>query len=158
MDKTVVILKPDAIQRNLIGKIITMFEEKGFKIIALKMFILSQKAFAVLYSNIADKPYYQQMQDVMLSGPCIGIVLEGLDAIQKAMKLCGPSDLNQAEAWTIRGKFTLWTGCDVIHRSDSVEEVKKAMELIFGEKDICQYQKIDEYFMSEAAWESRDNS
>lgn len=126
-----------------------MFEEKGFKITGLKMFTLSQQAFEILYSDIADKPYYQQTKEFMLSGPCIGIILEGLDVLQKAMDLCGPSDLSKAEGWTIRGKFALWTGCDVIHRSDSIEEVEKAIRIIFETKDIHQYRKIDEYFMHE---------
>jgi len=147
LERTVVILKPDAIQRSLIGKIITMFEEKGFKITGLKMFVLDQQTFEVLYSDITDKPYYQQTKDFMLSGPCIGITLEGPGVIQKAMNLCGPSDLSKAEGWTIRGRFALCTGCDVIHRSDSAEKAEKAIKFIFEPKDVHQYQKIDAHFM-----------
>jgi len=85
----------------------------------------------------------------MLSGPCIGITLEGPGVIQKAMNLCGPSDLSKAEGWTIRGRFALWTGCDVIHRSDSAEKAEKAIKFIFEPKDVHQYQKIDAHFMHE---------
>ena len=153
MERTVVILKPDSIQRNLVGKIITMFEEKGLKIVGLKMLTLSQKVFEILYSHIIDKSYYQQTQEFMMSGPCIAIILEGPDAIQRVVTLCGPSNLNETEGYTIRGRFALWTGCDVIHRLHSAEEIEKTINLIFKTDDIHQYQKIDERFMYESNWD-----
>jgi len=152
IEKTAVILKPDSIQRDIIGKIITIFEEKGVKIIGLKMFLMNEQTFKVLYSDIADKPFYQQTQEYLLSGPCVAIILEGLDAVERIKSICGCSDLKKAEGWTIRGKFAQWTGCDVIHRSDNLEHANKAMELIFDKKDIFEYKKNNEHFMSETAW------
>ena len=155
MERTAVIIKPDAVQRNLVGKIITMFEEKGFKLVGLKMLTLSQSVFEALYADIAGRSYYEQTNEFMRSGPCVAILIEGPDAIRKAMDLCGPSDLSIAEGWTVRGRFALWTGCDVIHRSDSIEQAAEATRLLFKENDIQKYQKVDECFMNESTWKQK---
>lgn len=147
-----IILKPDAVQRGIIGKVITVFEEKGFKISGLKMFLMDERTFEMLYEDISQKAFYQQTKNYMFSGPCIGIILEGLSAVEQAYNICGCSDLNKTEGWTIRGRFALWTGCDVVHRSDSPEQAEKTIELIFSKDEIINHSKGDEQFMSESAW------
>ena len=155
IEKTAVVLKPDSVQRDIVGRIITTFEEKGFKIAGLKMFVMNMKIFEVLYEDIRDQPYYQQTQEYLLSGPCVAIVLEGLDAVERIKSICGCSDLSMVEGWTIRGRYALWTGCDVIHRSDDIEHANKAIDLIFDQHEIIEYRKYNEHFMSETAWNGK---
>ena len=152
-DITIICLKPDALQRGITGEIISMFEKKGFKICSIKTVLLKEETLYKLYPGLKDKDYHQQVKSMMLSSPCIMMILSGNNAIKAVRLLAGETrEPENAPAWTVRGKFSLWTGCDVIHSASSKEEAEKQINLFFHSDEIYEYKRLDEKFMSEDAW------
>lgn len=143
MEKTLVIIKPDAFQRNLVGELITRFEKKGLKIVGLKMTRLTDALLDEHYSHHRDKPFFDDLKKFMKSSPCLVIALEGLGAIQAVRLLCGPTCGREADAGTIRGDFSMSGQCNIAHASDSPESAEKECGLFFKPEEIFDYQKID---------------
>jgi nucleoside-diphosphate kinase len=154
LERAFVLLKPDAVLRGLIGKIVSMFEEKGFKICALKMFQLTEKQLYELYPKLPGKDFHHQVRRVMLAAPCVAMALEGHEAVRAAFDLAGghrnPED---NPAWSVRGKFALWTGSDLIHRADSPEDAASQIAAFFEPGELYAYRRLDEFLMSPEGWE-----
>ncbi len=147
MSRTLVILKPDSIQRNLAGKIISRIEEKGLKITAMKMIFLDKNTAEKLYEVHKGKPFYQSLVDYITSGPIIAMVVEGRDVINVVRKLMGKTNGAEAEPGTIRGDFSTGIEKNLIHASDSDESLKRELPIFFSEEDIIKYSKVDEIWL-----------
>ncbi len=142
-ERTLILLKPDALQRNLLGKIIERFEHKGLKIVGLKMMQLSDVLLEDHYSHHKDKPFFESLKKFMASAPVAAMVLEGLEAVKIVRMLCGATSGREADIGTIRGDFSMSTQANIIHVSDSVETAEKEIWRFFNSDEIFDYQKID---------------
>ena len=133
MQRTYIMLKPDAVKRGLMGKIITRIEEKGFKIVNAKMFTLTEKQLEEHYAHLKDKPFFGDIVEYMTSGPVLGMIVEGDDVILGMRKIMGATKWLEAEAGTIRGDFACNTTQNLIHGSDSEETALAEIKRFFGE-------------------------
>lgn len=139
IERTLVILKPDAVNRGLCGNIIARLERKGLKIAGLKMTKLSENILEAHYAHLADKPFFPDLIKFMSTSPILLIVVEGRNAVELLRNMCGVTDANKAAAGTIRGDFALSTSRNVIHASDSIETAKKEIERFFGKDELFDY-------------------
>lgn len=154
MEKTLVIIKPDALQRNLLGKVIERFEHKGLKIAGLKMIQLSDLLLEEHYFHLKDKPFFSRLRRFMASSPVIVMVLEGLEAVKMTRALCGVTSGREADIGTIRGDFSISHQSNIVHASDSAKSAEKEIWRFFNTDEIFDYKKIDfDYLYSE---EERD--
>lgn len=145
MEKTLVLIKPDALQRGLAGQIISRFEKKGLKLMGLKMLTADHALLDKHYAHLKDKDFFQELKKFMGGSPVIAMVWEGLEAVQVVRDLAGPTVGRQAPPGTIRGDFSLSTQANIIHASDSVVSAKKEITRFFQKNEIFNYYK-DEYF------------
>ncbi len=136
MERTLVMIKPDGVQRNLIGKIINIFEEEGLKVIALKKVRLSKEQAKAFYIVHKDRPFYEELTEYMSSGPVVAMVLEGEDAIKRVREIMGATDPAEAAEGTIRKLFGLDKGRNTVHGSDSPESVSKEIPFFFSEFEL----------------------
>lgn len=143
MQRTLAIIKPDAVQRRLIGKIISRFEEKGLEIIALKMTIISEDLAKKNYSVHEGKDYFEKLVKFMTSGPVVILVLRGENAIEVIRKLMGSTSGHEADPGTIRGDYAMSGRFNLIHGSDSVESAENEISLFFKNEDILNYEQSD---------------
>lgn len=141
--KTLVIIKPDGIQRGLVGKISSRFEQKGLKLVGMKMQRLDQNLLREHYAHIADKPFYPGVEQFMMSSPAVLQVWEGLDVVETVRLITGITKARQAEAGSIRGDFAMSVACNVIHASDSVESAQKEVTRFFKDEELYEYDKTD---------------
>lgn len=141
VQQSVVLLKPDALQRGFVGEIISRFERKGLKLMAIKMMTLTSEVLDEWYAHHKDKPFFTDLKKFMMSGPTIAMLWEGLECITTVRKLCGVTTGYEAEAGSIRGDYSVSGQHNIIHASDSQEMVKKEEELIFDKKEIFDYDK-----------------
>jgi nucleoside-diphosphate kinase len=143
LERTLVLIKPDALQRNLIGDIITRFERKGLKIVGLKMIRLDDVILEEHYSHHKHKPFFGQLKEFMCSSPVVAIVLQGIDAVDAIRRLVGPTYGSTADVGTIRGDLAM-TNINLAHAADSAEEAKKEIKRFFTDAELFEYKKIDE--------------
>ncbi|SDN33451.1 nucleoside diphosphate kinase [Desulfonauticus submarinus] len=136
VERTLSIIKPDAVQRNLVGEILTMIQKAGLKIVALKMLYLTKKQAEGFYKVHQDKPFFDSLTDFMSSGPIVVSVLEGENAIENYRKLMGATNPENAEEGTIRKKFALDIEKNSVHGSDSIENAKTEIAYFFNELEI----------------------
>ena len=139
MEQTFVMIKPDGIQRNLAGDIISRLEKKGLKLKALKLMQVSESLAKTHYQEHEDKPFYQSLVDYITSGPVIAMIWEGDSAIEVCRKLMGDTDPKKAMPGTIRGDLALTIGANIVHGSDSPESAKREIDLFFTEEEIIDY-------------------
>ncbi|HOD45756.1 MAG TPA: nucleoside-diphosphate kinase [Opitutaceae bacterium] len=119
MEKTLIIFKPDCVQKKLVGTVLDRFERAGFTIVACKMMRLTPALLAEHYAHIADKPYYPPLVEFMLSSPVVVMALQGEDAVARVRAMLGPTDSRKAEKGTIRGDFGTDGRVNILHASDS---------------------------------------
>jgi nucleoside-diphosphate kinase len=148
-EKTFVMIKPDAVQRGLIGRIISRFELKGIKIVAMKMVSVSQELAEKHYGVHKGKSFFEPTVNFIVSSPVIALVLEGENIIDIVRKMMGITDPKDANMGTIRGDFGQFIGRNIIHGSDSAETAKFEINLWFKPEEIVKYQRIDEVWLSE---------
>jgi len=139
MERSLVLIKPDAIQRGLAGTIITRLESQGLKLVATKMLHLDKALARRHYAIHRDKPFFESLVDYISSAPIIAIIFEGKRAVEVIREMMGPTDPAKAEAGTIRGDFGLDIGRNTIHGSDSVETAEEEIKLFFSEDEIFGY-------------------
>ncbi len=145
--KTLVLLKPDAVNRRLIGEIISRFEKKGLKIIAMKMLWLSREKAEKHYEVHKDKPFYESLIDYITSGPIVAMVLEGDRAIEVVRKMMGKTNGIEAEPGTIRGDFAMSIQNNLVHGSDSEESAKREIPIFFDDSELLEYRLVDEVWI-----------
>lgn len=142
-ERTLVIIKPDAFQRGLLGQILQRFERKGLKIAGLKMVHLNDVLLEEHYSHHKEKPFFAGLKNFMKQSPCVVVCLEGLEAISVVRTLCGPTSGRAALPGTIRGDFSISTQANIVHASDSVENAEKEIYRFFNHDEIYNYDKCD---------------
>ncbi len=142
MEKTLIIIKPDALQRNLLAEIIGRFERKGLKIVGLKMIQLSDVLLEEHYAHHKDKPFFEGLKVFMKSSPVVAMVLAGMEAVKVVRQLCGATSGREADIGTIRGDLAI-SKQNIVHASDSAEAAEKEIWRFFNTDEIFDYQKID---------------
>lgn len=147
MQKTVVLLKPDALQRGLVGEIIHRFERKGLKLIGLKMISASEVLLEEHYSHHKDKPFFEGLKKFMSSSPIVCMLWEGVEAVAVARKMAGETNSRKAELGSIRGDFSMSTSANIIHVSDSVAAAREEEIRFFEKEEIFDYQKAVSPFL-----------
>jgi nucleoside-diphosphate kinase len=143
MEQTLIIIKPDAVNRSIIGEILHRFERKGLKLIGMKMEHLKEKVLDEHYSHLCDKPFFPRIRDFMRCAPAVLLVIEGNNAVDVIRKMAGVTHGGEADPGTIRGDYSLSIQNNVIHASDSVESAKEEVKRFFKEEEIFSYEKID---------------
>mgnify|MGYP002725827003 FL=1 len=148
--KTLVLLKPDALQRDLLGEIVNRFERKGLKIVAMKFIRLSDEMLDEHYSHLSDKPFFASLKQFMMQTPVVGMIFEGHDAISEVRKIVGSTNPREADAGTIRADFSMSGPSNLIHASDGEEAAEAEIKRFFVEDEIFTYEKItDRYIFGE---------
>lgn len=142
-ERTLVILKPDAVNRGLAGAIIGRFERKGLKIVAMKMEHLREAVLKEHYAHHKGRPFFAELIKFMSSIPSVLLVLEGNDAVMVVRKMCGATSGRQAEVGTIRGDYSMSIQVNTIHASESALEAAKEIKRFFSESEILEYKKMD---------------
>jgi nucleoside-diphosphate kinase len=135
-NRTFSMIKPDATQRNLVGKIVTRFEDAGFKVIAQKRVRLTQAQAEAFYAVHKERPFYGELCEMMTSGPVVAMVLEGDNAMARVREIMGATNPAQAAPGTIRADFALSIGENSIHGSDSEENAALEMSFFFSQLEI----------------------
>lgn len=139
MERTLILIKPDAIGRGLIGKIITRFEEKGLKLVGTKFLRLTDALLNEHYSHLADKPFFAGTKRFMQSTPVIAICLEGLDCVETTRRLCGITKAREAAPGTIRGDWAMSIQANLVHASDSIETAEQEVKRFFNTAELFEY-------------------
>lgn len=142
-EKTLILVKPDAIQRGLVGRILERFETKGLKLVGLKMMTIDEAVLREHYAHIADKPFFPGVAKFMQSTPVIAMCFEGLEVVETVRRITGITKAREAEAGSIRGDFAMSVSCNVIHASDSVETAEKEVKRFFKSDDLHIYDKSE---------------
>ena len=141
MEKSLVLIKPDAMQRSLAGTIITRLEKQGLRLVAIKMLHLDKALSQRHYAVHKDKPFFNGLVDYISSATIIATVFEGEEAIAVIRKIMGATDPAKAEAGTVRGDFGLDIEHNSVHSSDSAETAEQEIELFFSEEEIFNYRQ-----------------
>jgi nucleoside-diphosphate kinase len=146
METTFIILKPDAVQRGLMGRIIARFEEKGLQVVGCRLMQIPKELAEMHYSAHASKPFYPGLVRFMTSAPVLIMALRGNDAIAICRKMMGATFGSKAEAGTIRGDFGVSNSFNLIHGSDSPEAAKRELELFFQPGEVLDYPRaVDQW-------------
>ena len=132
MQKTLVIIKPDAVRRGLIGQIISRIEAKGLRIEKMKMMLMSRELAEKHYSEHEGKPFFRELVDFIISGDVVVMIVSGYEAVTAVRSLMGSTDPLKSLPGTIRGDFALEIGQNVVHGSSSLESADREIELFFG--------------------------
>ena len=143
LEKTLVILKPDAMQRNLLGEIITRFEKKGLKIVGLKMIELQDVLLDEHYAHHKDKPFFAGLKNYMKSSPVVAMALEGIEVVGAVRLLVGPTKSRIADAGSIRGDYSMSGQTNIVHASDSSENAEAEIKRFFKDEELFEYTKGD---------------
>ena len=143
MDRTVVLVKPDGVQRGLIGEIITRFEHKGLALAGLKLFSLNDEILDEWYAHHKDKDFFKDLKRYMMSYPVVAMLWEGIDAATTVRMMIGVTKAREAAPGTIRGDFGMSQQYNLIHASESAEAAAKEISLIFDEDEIFDWEKAD---------------
>jgi len=140
MERTLVILKPDCVQRRLVGRILARFEDKGLRIVAMKMLKLDRPLAERLYSVHKGRDFYEPLMAFMTSSPCISLVIDGPAAIQVVRGMLGPTAGTEAPPGTIRGDFGLSSRLNLVHASDSRESAEREIAILFQPSELVDYE------------------
>lgn len=136
MEQTLIIIKPDALQRGLVGETIKRFEQKGLKLVGNKMVNLDAETLDEHYAHIADKPFYPGVRKFMMSTPVIIQCWEGVECVETVRTICGVTNARKADAGTIRGDMAMSLQSNIVHTSDSLETAQKEVVRFFKEDEL----------------------
>ena len=136
-ERTFVAIKPDGVKRGLIGKILERFENKGFKIVAMKLLQVTPEIAAKHYEEHQGKSFYNRLVHYITSGPIVAMVIEGYEAIESVRHIVGATSPMKADVGTIRADFAQVMEYNVIHASDSVESAKRETKIYFNDNELC---------------------
>jgi nucleoside-diphosphate kinase len=139
MERTLILLKPDCVQRRLAGRILTRFEDKGFNIIAMKLMRITPELAKKHYAEHVQKGWYPTLEAFITSGPIVAAVVEGLEAVRVVRDMVGATSGLKAAAGTIRGDFSSSRQMNLVHASDGPEAAKREIELYFRADEIQSY-------------------
>jgi len=142
-EMTLIIMKPDTIQRGLLGEIINRFERKGLKIIGVKMIKMNDVLLDKHYSHLKDKPFFSSIKEYMKSSPVIVVAVSGVNAVSSTRLIVGPTKGYEADAGSIRGDFSLSSQSNLVHASDSVSNGREEVARFFDKEELFDYTKPD---------------
>jgi len=148
-ERTFVLLKPDAVQRALVGEILGRFERRGLKVVAMKMLRVTRSLGETYYAEHKGKAFFDPLMSYIAAGPVVAMVLEGEGAVAIVRKMMGKTNSAEAEPGTIRGDLALTIGRNIIHGSDSLESAKREILLFFKPDEIHAYARVDEAWLRE---------
>jgi nucleoside-diphosphate kinase len=140
MEKTFVMLKPGVLQRRIAGEVLSRFERKGLKVVALKLLRINRELAEAHYAEHRGRDFYEKLVDYTLSGPVIAMVLEGEGAVAVVRRLTGPTNLSEAPAGTIRGDYAAQTRLNIVHASDSPASAEREIALFFRPGEFCPWE------------------
>ncbi|NHM26516.1 nucleoside-diphosphate kinase [Desulfofundulus sp. TPOSR] len=141
MERTFVMIKPDGVQRNLVGNIIACFEKKGLKIVGLKMMRIPRDLAEKHYGEHKDKPFFGPLVEYITSGPVVAMVLEGKDAVSTVREMMGATNPLKAAPGTIRATYGMDIGRNVVHGSDSPASAGREINLFFSPEELVDYRR-----------------
>jgi len=142
-------IKPDGVQRGLVGDIVARFERRGLKIAGMKMLLVSEDLAKKHYEEHAAKPFFPNLVSFIRSGPAVAMVVEGKDVVPIVRSMVGATNPKNSSPGTIRGDLAVDMGRNVIHASDSPESAKREISLYFNTSEIATYKRIDEQWLYE---------
>lgn len=148
-ERTFVMIKPDAVQRGVIGEIISRFEKKGIKIVAMKLVSVDRKLAEKHYGIHKGKPFFEPTVKYITASPVVALVLEGINVIEMVRGMTGATDPQKATPGTIRGDYGQFIGRNIIHASDGKDTAKFEIDLWFTPEELAQYTRIDEKWLTE---------
>ena len=140
MERTLVLLKPDCVQRRLMGQVIARFENKGLNIIAMKMLQVTPDLAKQHYAEHVEKPFYPGLEAFITGAPVLAMIIQGLDVIQVVRDMLGPTSGLKAPGGTIRGDFSSSRQMNLVHASDGPEAATREIDLYFDQNDVCDYE------------------
>ena len=149
MEKSFVMMKPDAVGRRLMGQILSRFEQKGLQLKAIKLMKISEDLAKEHYGEHSEKPFFNDLVEYITSGPVLAMVIEGDDVISLIRKMVGATNPQEADLGTIRGDFGIVTGRNIIHASDAPESAEREISLFFNEDELVDYDMVDNNWIYE---------
>ena len=141
MERSLIILKPDTVHRGLVGEVVARIERRGFKVVAMKMSLLSKEKLDEHYGHLTTKPFYPEIVSYMTMGPVVFLIVEGDNAVGGMRQLCGATDPAVAEMGTIRADYATTIRYNIIHASDSSENAEAEIKRFFDASEICSYER-----------------
>ena len=149
VEKTLILLKPDAVQRAIAGEIVSRFEKKGLKLVAMKLVNVTKELAHTHYAEHKEKPFFKGLVEFITAGPTLSMVVEGDNAIAVVRKLVGATNPQNADPGTIRHDYGMVTGRNLIHASDSPASAAREIALFFKKEDIIEYKLVHEKWVYE---------
>ena len=149
LEREFIMIKPDGVQRGLVGQVIQRIENVGFKIIGLKMITVTKQQAEEHYAIHKEKPFYEGLLEYITCGPVVAMVVEGKDAVKITRKIVGATNPAEAEPGSIRGDYALEIGRNIIHAGDSPDNAIVEYKIYFKEEEFSSYQKIDQAWLYE---------
>ena len=140
MERTLILLKPDAVQRRLIGQIISRFEDKALSIVAMKLMHVTPELSKQHYAEHVEKPFYPGLEEFITGAPVVALVLEGLDAIKVVRTMLGKTSGLEAAPGTIRGDYSSSRQMNLVHASDGADAATREIGLYFTDAELCDFQ------------------
>lgn len=147
MQRTLVLLKPDCVQRRLMGEVIRRFEAKGLHIVAIKMLQVTPEMSRQHYAEHVEKPFYPSLEAFITSAPVVAMAVDGLDVIAVVREMLGATSGLKAAAGTIRGDFSSSRQMNLVHASDSEQAAGRELQLYFDPSELCDYQPVATAFL-----------
>ena len=149
MERTFSMIKPDGVQRRLIGRIVQRFEDKGLRLVGLKLIQMSQKQAETLYSIHKERPFYATLMKFVTTSPAVVMVIEGNQAVAVVRKLLGATFGFNAEPGSIRGDYGSSKGYNLVHGSDAPEAAQREIPIFFSESELVKYEHVDNVWVLE---------
>jgi len=149
MERTFVMIKPDAVQRGFMGRIIGRFEDRGLKLVAMKLMRIPRETAEVHYAEHVGKPFYEKLLNYITSGPVVAMVIEGENAVSVCRDMMGKTNPREAGPGAMRGDFGMVTGRNVTHGSDSLRSAQREIGIFFQPEELVDWTKCDEVWVYE---------
>ncbi len=149
METTFLMVKPDGVQRGLVGEVIKRLEDRGLRLTAMKMMTIEQERAEEHYAEHEGKDFYQPLLEYITSGPVVAMAVAGKDAISMVRKMVGATDPHEANPGTIRGDFGIEIGRNIVHAADSPESAERELDIFFDKSEYNNYTKVEETWIYE---------
>ena len=148
-ERTFIMIKPDGVQRGLIGKIIKRFEQRGYQLSAMKMMRPGEELFKEHYADLKEKKFFPSLIGYVTSGPVVAMVWQGKDSVKQGRAMLGETDTLKSAPGSIRGDYSIDIGRNIIHGSDSVDSAKKEISLWFKEDELIDWEHQSKFWLYE---------
>lgn len=143
MERTLVLIKPDGVQRGLVGEVTKRFERKGLKLVGMKMMTLEDAVVLEHYAHLVDKPFFDSIKKFMQSTPVVAQCWEGVEAVAAVRIIVGITKAREADAGSVRGDLSMGFQCNVVHASDAIDTAKREVARFFKEDELYEYDKTE---------------